>query len=146
MASRVELFDVVIPAGTAIAAAITTATTFPVGEVEGIEIVVPPGPSGLVGFGIVHGGGSVYPREDGRWIVADNEVIRWAVSGAPTAGDWAVRAYNLDSYPHTLYLRYLVREISAAIGVPMAALPITQPNQPASALEDSSATPPAVPE
>jgi len=136
VASRVELFTVTIAANTAIAAFTTTATRFDPGEVEGIEILVPPGPSGLVGFGIMHGNGSVFPREDSKWIIADNEVLKWPVQDGPTAGAWAVRAYNLDVFAHSLYFRYLVHEV-AGLSVPVAqSAVIEQPNQSAPATEE----------
>lgn len=114
MASRVEIFDVTVPAMTTAAAPHVEATSFDLGEVERVEILVPPGPSGLVGFGILHSGESVIPREPARWIVADDEVIKWDIVNAPTSGRWGIRAYNLDVFDHTLYLRYLVHEVVRA--------------------------------
>ena len=110
MAERIELFDVTIPAGTAIATPQTTALTFDPGIVERIEIVVPPGPSGLVGFQIRHSGETVIPHDASRWIIADNEPINWPVQSFPEGSAWALRAYNLDVYNHTLYFRFHVNE------------------------------------
>ena len=123
MASRVEIFDVTVQSGTPIAAPATTAMTFDIGEVGRVEIVIPPGPSGLVGFQILHSGESVFPREPSRWIITDNEQIKWDISNAPTSGRWACRAYNLDVFDHTLHFRWLITEVGVLI-LPPPLLPI----------------------
>lgn len=110
MAQRIETFVVTVPAGTAIAAPQTTSLTFDRGVVENMEILVPPGPSGLVGFRILHSGDAVIPHDRSKWIIADNEVIKWPLEGYPTGRAWAITAYNTDVYDHSLYLRILVNE------------------------------------
>lgn len=110
MAERFEFFDVTIPAGTAIATPQTTALAFDQGIVQRIEIQIPPGPSGLVGFRILHSTEVVIPHDSSRWIIADNDVIKWDTEGYPVGRAWALRAYNTDVYDHTLYLRFLVVE------------------------------------
>lgn len=114
MAQRIEAFAVTIPAGTTIAAPQTTALTFNMGIVEGIEILIPPGPSGLVGFRVVHSGDVVIPYDRSQWIIADHEVIKWPLEGFPVGRAWALRGYNLDAYDHTLYIRILVNETQRA--------------------------------
>lgn len=131
MASRVELFTVTTAALTAIGAPVTTDCRFDVGEVEAIEVLIPPGNAGLSGFQIRHSGAGVFPREDSKWIVAAGEVIKWPVEDKPTSGRWQVRSYNTDLYPHSIYLRFLVREVGT---VPVAlgtAELFAQPDQPA---------------
>jgi len=110
VAERIELFDVTVPAGTAIATPQTTALVFDPGIVERIEIVVPPGPSGLVGFQIRHSGETVIPHSASQWIIADNEPINWPVQGFPEGSAWSFRGYNLDVYSHTIYFRFHVNE------------------------------------
>lgn len=138
MASRVELFEVAVPAGTAVAAAILTATRFDEGDVETVEVVVPPGPSGQVGFAILHGGGRVFPRESNRWIITDDEKITWHTSNLPDAGDWAVEAYNTGVYDHTLYVRFLVSETGSRPPPAPVTLNITQANQPTTTTEPAT--------
>lgn len=110
MAERIELFDVTIPAGTAIASPQITALSFNQGVVEQIEIIVPPGPSGLVGFRIRHSAQTIIPMSGNGWIIADNEQIKWPLQGYPVGNKWSIQAYNTDVYEHTLYLRFLVLE------------------------------------
>jgi hypothetical protein len=123
MASRIEIFTLTVPANTPILAPNVSTMTFDIGVADAVEIVVPAGPSGLVGWGILHSGESVYPREPDRWIIADNEVIHWPLDNAPTAGRWGLRAYNLDVFDHTLYFRWLVTEVWATAG-PIPLVPI----------------------
>jgi hypothetical protein len=141
MASRLEPFDVTIPAGTLQSAPVTIATPFDIAVVESLEILIPPGPSGLMGFQVRHGGSGVLPREDDRWIIADNAHLDWPTSDLPTAGDWAVRGYNEDVFDHTIYIRYLVTEIARVTRVADTPQEIVQPNQVAPEVEDES--PPA---
>lgn len=110
MAQRVEHFTVTVPRGTAIATPQTTSLTFNIGVVQRIEILIPPGPSGLVGFRILHSGDVVIPYDRSQWIIADNEVIKWELESYPVGRAWALRAYNTDAYDHTLYVRFLVNE------------------------------------
>lgn len=111
MADRIELFAVEVAAGTAQAAPATTDLSFNDGIVRGLVITVPPGPSGLSGFQILHMGQSVIPYTGNVFVIADDRVITWELSNYPTASGWQFKAYNTDVYPHTYYLEFLVDEI-----------------------------------
>lgn len=110
MATRIELATVVVPALTPIAAPITQAMSFDDGRVDVIEIVVPDGPSGLVGFQIIHSQQVIIPYDGLTFIVTNNEIIRWPIETFPTADKWAIRAYNTDQFPHTLRFRWLITD------------------------------------
>lgn len=124
MAERIEAFDVTIPLGTAVATPQTTALLFDIGVVQRVEILVPPGPSGLVGFQLVHSGQVIIPDNPARFIVADGEVIKWDLEGYPVGRAWALRAYNTDVFDHTIYLRFLVAETRRNILAPAQLVPI----------------------
>lgn len=124
MADRVEVFDVTVPAGTAKASPQTTALSFLDGEVTEVEVVIPPGPHGLVGFQLAYGGGQLIPRTAGAFIVADDEVIRWPVESYPTGGRWSLIAYNTGVYAHTLEVRFLVNELQTRAGAPAQVTPV----------------------
>lgn len=126
MASRIETFDVTIPANTAIATPQNTPLTFNEGIVQRLEILVPPGPSGLVGFRILHSGTTVIPYAYTKFIIADNEVLKWDLENYPTGSAWSITAYNTDVYAHTLYLRFLVVESQRYSVVTVAPQPIAQ--------------------
>lgn len=99
-----------IPGGTLVSTPQTTPLTFNPGIVERIELLVPPGPSGLVGFQIRHSGETVIPHNSSQFIISDGEKITWPIEGYPEGSAWALRAYNTDVYSHTLYLRFLINE------------------------------------
>jgi hypothetical protein len=124
MADRIETPTVTIAAGTAIAAAVTTTFTWNDGIVERFEVLVPPGPSGLVGFRIHHSGQQVIPFRSTDWIIADGESLSWDVQNYPTGNKWACRAYNLGIYPHSLYFRVHIRELPKPVVGPVAIIPV----------------------
>lgn len=115
MADRIETPAVTIPAGTLEAAPQTTALSLRDAVLERIEVRIPPGPSGLVGFALLHSGQQVIPFREGDWIITDDESLDWAVERYPTGDKWSVRGYNTDIYPHTLYLRLHFREVTPVV-------------------------------
>lgn len=115
MAERIELTDVTIAAGTAIVTPARTVPVFADGELVRIEMRWPPGPSGLVGLRIGHSGQVIIPRTGAGWLITDNEVIAWDVSGYPDASKWFIDGYNTDVYPHTIQFRWLLNETPIAI-------------------------------
>lgn len=110
MATRVHVFTVSTPAGTAEASPQTTALDFPEGRVEAIEVLVPPGPSGLAGWAIEHSQQRILPYESDQFVVADGEVIKWPLERFPTGRDWSVVTFNTDVYDHEIHIRMLVSD------------------------------------
>ena len=108
-ASELRTFEVLVPAGTAKAAPLTTALTMPARIVEHAEVRVPPGPNGSVGWALGAAGVRVFPYGAGTWVVADNETIPIPVEGAVETGAWQLQAYNIGRWDHTLYVRFRVR-------------------------------------
>lgn len=111
MAQRVIPLTCQIPANTPINTPVTFPLQFPSSDVDRVEVRVPPGPSGLVGFYISHGGGNFIPQGRGNWIIADDESLMWPTDGAPNNGNWSVVAYNTDVVQHTIYVRFLIRDL-----------------------------------
>lgn len=124
MADRVEIFRVTVPAGTAQAAPADTPLSFNPGNVTDIELVIPTGPSGLVGFKIRHSGNTIIPYGDNTFVVTDGEIIRWPLTGAPVGNKWVFRAYNTDIYDHTIEVRFLVTETRNATVAPVPSIEI----------------------
>lgn len=110
MAQRIETPVVTVAAGTLSTAPVDTNLTWLQGIVERIEVIVPPGPSGLVGFAIGHSRQPIIPFSSGQWIIADDEHFDWPIENYPTGAKWFVRAYNTDIYAHSLYLIVHLRE------------------------------------
>lgn len=124
MAERIERKQVTIPAGTAIAAPITQALTFNRGEVQRLEVDVPPGPSGVMGFMIGHSGGIVVPYDGSTWLVLDDAHKDWSLEGYPTGSAWFLRGYNTGLYPHTVYMTFHIRETRLNEATNVALVPI----------------------
>lgn len=132
MADRIEVFDVPVPAGTLQTAPATTALAFDDGIVTDIEVLIPPGPSGFVGYRFAYGGQQIIPHTVGRFIIASGEVIKWPVSKFPTGSQWQLVAYNTDIYTHTLHIRILIVELTVPLRRFPEAVPIPLPDTPAS--------------
>lgn len=115
MSDRVEYFDATIPAGTPVGSPVTLPMVFDQGNVTQIEVKIPPGPSGNVGFHIQAGGSQYVPRTLGAWIIADDDYLIWPMDNAINSGSWALSGYNTDIYDHTLYVSFHVNELQAPL-------------------------------
>lgn len=120
MATRVEVFEVVIPALTLESSPLDTELDFVPARVDQLEVLIPPGPSGLVGWAILHNTQQILPFATGSFIFADGEVIRWPLERFPTGRGWIVRAFNTDIFDHTLHIRLLVSDARADDGAAVA--------------------------
>lgn len=108
-AVELRTFEVLVPAGTLQAAPQTTTLAMPARIVERLEVRIPPGPNGSVGWAFTSGGARVFPFLPGSWVVANDETIPVPVEGAPEAGAWQLQAYNTGRWDHTLYVRAWLR-------------------------------------
>lgn len=124
MADRIEPFTVTVPAETPETAFSQFPLSFRDGRVDRLEIHVPPGPSGLVGFRLAHSGQSVIPYTGTRWFIVDNAHLDWDLDNYPTGDLWEFWAYNLDIYPHSIEVWFHVTEIPARLDSPGQPIPI----------------------
>lgn len=115
MSDRIEWFTVNVPAGTLSTAPITVPCIFQQGLVTEIDISVPPGPAGNVGFFIVAGGSQYVPRTPGSFVIVDDVYLEWPLGKAITSGSWAVTAYNTDTFAHVLQVGFQIDEVGAAL-------------------------------
>lgn len=113
MAYEIRAFQVTIPPGTLASAPQITDTPFPPRIVREVEITVPPGPSGQVGFAIGVNGVNILPYGPGAWIVTDNEKINWTLEDQIESGAWQLIGYNTGQYSHTIYVRYLLDTVDS---------------------------------
>lgn len=128
-ADRLEPFEVTVPAGTLEASPQRTALSFLDGNVTDINILIPPGPSGFVGFRIEYDGEPVIPGRGRPFIVGDDERIEWPIRGYPTGGGWELVAFNTDVFEHTLYLRFYIQEFPTGQVIDVDPEPIPGPGQ-----------------
>lgn len=124
MAQDIRVFDITIAPGGTVAAPQVFNVAFPPRRVDRIEVRIPPGPRGEVGFAIGSSGAAVIPREAQTYIVSDNEVLAWDVEDLWDSGSWQVFAYSTGHYSHKLQFRFLC----SYVGTSAAGLTTVVPN------------------
>lgn len=112
MAARTELFAITVPHGTSQAAPLVTALRFPDGIVQAIEFIIPPGPSGLLGWQLRYNGQPIVPRTANAFFVMDDTHEQWPVEDYPTGQGWQAATYNVDTYPHLVQFIFHVNELA----------------------------------
>lgn len=117
MAREIYAFDAVIPHGTLKTAPVTVNMTMPARVVETIEIVLPPGAAGSVGFQFATGGIPMIPSNAGGFIIPTPGLTTWPVEEQITSGAWQMIAYNTGGYNHALQVRFLCALLSSAAPV-----------------------------
>jgi hypothetical protein len=120
MAAEIRSFTILTPTGIAKATPLITSMSMPVRIVREIEIRVPPGPNGELGFAIGMAGQNVIPYNAGEWFVTSDEVVSWTFDTGLDSGAWQCQTYNTGSYPHTIQVRFyldLVPDPGAVSGV-----------------------------
>lgn len=123
-ASRIEVFDVVVPKATPKAAPLETLTPWNPGELVGIEVKIPDGHNGLTGFRLLLAHAQAIPYTAGAWITGNDDELDWQTVGYSNSGSWSVQAYNLDLFDHIFHVRYLVSDFpyntTAVVEAPVA--------------------------
>lgn len=120
MADETYAFQVLTPVGTALASPLVTNIAMPPRTVRSIEVRIPPGPNGELGFAIGMNNVSVVPVVPNTWVVTSDEVKVWDVTLGLNSGAWQVMSYNTGIYPHTIQVIFHVDQVtpdpSASIG------------------------------
>jgi hypothetical protein len=106
---------VTTPAGTLPSAPLVTPWPLADANLDYVEIIVPNGPSGQVGVAILWSGTQIIPWGNGTWIITNDEKIHIPVGSYITISGLAVQTYNEGIFPHTLYLRALVKYTTAPV-------------------------------
>lgn len=125
-ASRVEVFDVLVPPLTPKAAPLETMTTWAAGELVSVDVRIPDGAAGLVGFRLLYAHGQTIPTTPGAWIIGNDDLFQADAIGYLNGGQWSVSAYNLDNFAHSLHVRYFVADLSR-LGGDLGQVPPTTP-------------------
>ena len=116
MAQRVLPFRVTIPAGTLETAPAIIPIDLDQWSIEALDLEVPPGPAGQMGFQVLNNGVAWVPYGDGEWLVWDDVRERYYLTDQPTASGWAVSGYNTGAYDHAVILRFHVNPVSVESG------------------------------
>lgn len=126
MAQRIEIEDIVIPAGVLRTAPQTFTLPWREGYPDFIEFRFPPGPSGTVGVQLFHSGRRMIPKRADTFLISDDEIVKWELEGYPYNSVYTVRAFNEGNYQHTIQLRMGLNEVSGQRLATTTAVPIVQ--------------------
>ena len=119
MSYQVRQFTAVIPANTAKASPVTINLATGYWEIDSIDLEVPSGPAGLMGFQLWIGGGQWIPYEAGEYIVWDDITYSWAMSDQPVGQQWSVVGYNTDPVNnHQVTVRFHISQVDQGNTVP----------------------------
>ncbi len=124
MSVELRAFDCLIPAGTAKTAPVAVSLAMPPRIVDRIEVRVPPGSNGAVGFALGSGAQPVLPYNPGAFVVVDDDHFDWPVTGQISSGAWQLIGYNTGQYDHTVYVRFWLSLVNVGAAVPLPATPI----------------------
>lgn len=128
MALRVFQFSASIPANTPKSALHTATLSLDNWDIERMDIEVPPGPGGLVGFYIANNGIQWMPQGAGQFIVWDDRQDSWYFTDQPDASGWAIVGYNLDTqYAHNIIIRFHVNQPTVPVQAPPAVTFVSTP-------------------
>lgn len=124
MAIQVQRFEVAIPTGSTPSAPQTFQMQIGIFSVSFIEVDIPDGPRGSVGFYIASSGKPVIPFTGGspKFLVLNNTSKHWDLSDQPDSGDWQLIAYNVGGYSHTIGVDFGLELVGAnGASVPLGA-------------------------
>lgn len=116
MALQVLQYPVTIPPNTLITAPATINLPLDNWEIESIDLEVPAGPAGLMGFAIYNNGVQWIPASAGTWLVWDDVQQSWQFEDQPNGSGWSVVGYNGGFFSHTVTVRFHVNPTQPAAG------------------------------
>jgi hypothetical protein len=114
VAERVLQHVTTIPAGTPDTAPWVEALGFHDWDVERIDLIVPPGPAGTMGFYLANNGVPWVPRALNEWLVFDDRELIVVPTGYPTGTGWQIVGYNDGKYDHDVIALFHVNAIDVA--------------------------------
>lgn len=115
-----SVMELTIPAQTGKGQPTSGFVVLPVGTINQVSVLFPPGVVGLVGLRCYVNEFPVVPVSADGWLVGNAETVRWSewIRLMPTEREFVGYGYNLDdTYDHTLYIRINVEPLSAALTV-----------------------------
>jgi hypothetical protein len=111
-ASRVEQFDVTIPANTPKAAPVEIPTSWIPGELAGVRIRIPNGHSFLTGIRLLMAHAQAIPETAGAWLQGNDDLFDLDLVGQLNTGAWSCQGFNTDIYPHTFHVTFYVLDFA----------------------------------
>lgn len=118
MSSYFYVTDFTVPAGTAIASPAVQVVTLDDKILDSIRFVIPDGHVGLTGVAVKSQGVNIAPYLQGTWLIANNEVVDFPYDALIAENQLQLWGYNLDVFPHTFHMRWVMSDIEPA-GLPV---------------------------
>lgn len=118
---------ILTPAGTLQTSPLITIQVLPRGTLEAVDLTIPPGHRGFTGFSLRLAGTTILPFSNPAAFIVADDLQETFVLGVEIDTGVTVQTYNIGQYPHAFYLRYRIRQVPVAAGVPAAT--IIPPNQ-----------------
>lgn len=125
---QIQHFSAIIPPNTPIATPVSVPMQLGIWAVEWIEIEIPDGPNGQVGFYLASSGQQLIPFRIGNvpnWLITNDTLRHWDMTNLPNSGDWSLVGYNLGNFPHNIQVTF---GLALLVGSPAVA-PGLIPNQ-----------------
>lgn len=107
---RLYYETVLTPANTPLATPQNTPFPLEDAQLVRVDILVPRGPSGNLGFRFLWAQQQVIPWGNNSFLVTDNEKVPVECNFAMTATGLVIQTYNTDVFDHTIYVRALIRD------------------------------------
>lgn len=126
MSDQVQHFSCTIPRLTAVASPVTIEMQLGEWTVDWVEVDVPAGFNGQVGFYIASSGVQYIPFRSGAsplWLILNDTSKHWDLTNHPTSGDWSLVGYNTGNYPHTVKVSWGVSDVPAPAAAPITLIP-----------------------
>jgi hypothetical protein len=114
MSYMVRQFSATIPMNTPLSAPVTVNLATGWWQIDVIDLEVPPGPAGLMGFQLWIGGGQWIPFEPGEYLVWDDIQNSWVMTDQPLGQQWSIVGYNEDDFnDHAVTVRFHISQVAA---------------------------------
>lgn len=124
--SEIRQYTLTLPPGTPQDHPVKQSMVMPARIVNTIQVIVPPGCNGVVGWRITNSGLPIIPYGSDPWVITSGETINWPISGAIDSGSWGIEGFNLGINLHSVYVRMLVIPPAAGHGpAPVDLAPLT---------------------
>ena len=131
MSAEIHQYTATVPANTPKTALFTYDIPLSNYTIESVDLEVPPGPAGLMGFYLARSGVSWIPYEADEYLVWDDRFDSWTLNDQPTGIGWQVVAYNIDTqFSHDVVVRFhvnpVVVSLSPSPGITIVTTPLPQ--------------------
>jgi hypothetical protein len=93
-------------------------------QVDWIELDVPGGNGGGMGFYLAASHQQYIPFVPGTFLIMDAATKHWDVVDMPNSGDWQVYGYNEGFWPHTVYVTFGLEVVANPYTTAGGSLPI----------------------